>query len=310
MKKVLSLVCALCFVWVISAQAATVNKIAAVVNGEMITVFDLQTTIAPEIVKAKINPNNPAHKSALESITRKALDMMILDILIAQEASRLKVTVADSEVEGEISRVMQSSRLPKEDFERQLKKEGLTPDSLRDRVRKTIMRQKLMGQMVGRKVVITPEEVAQYYEDHKNEFTTGQSIQMALIVYPPKVDAAAWAKKIKDGKTSFAEAVRSVSIGPNPQKGGTVGPVPMAEMNPTWRERISSMQPGEISEIFTIEGHKAQLHFIGMQGSGEIMSQAEATKQIENMLREPRLMERFKEYTDQLRNKAVIDIRL
>lgn len=309
MKKISVIVCTLCLVWAFSAQAATVNKIAAVVNGEMITVFDLHTTIAPELAKNKLNPDNPAHKATVDALSAKALDMMIMDILIAQEAARLKVTVADSEIEGEITRLMQKSKLSKADFEKQLKSEGMDATALRDRIRKTIMRQKLMSQMVGRKVVVTPEEVAQYYEENKDQFTTGQKVQMALIIYPPTADAAAWARKIKDGKSSFEAAVRAVSIGPRPQEGGLMPPVPLSDMNPAWRERILSMKPGQVSDIFTVENHKAQVHYIGMEGGAEGQSLAEATKQIENILREPKLMERFQEYSDQLRNKAVIDIR-
>lgn len=310
MKKISIIVCALCMAWAFSAQAATVNKIAAVVNGEMITVFDLHTTIAPELAKSKLSPDNPAHKAQVDALMRKALDMMIMDILIAQEATRLKVTVAAGEVDGEISRLMQKSKLSKAEFEKQIKSDGLTPDSLRERISKNIMRQKLMGQMVGRKVVVTPEEISKFYEENKSQFTTGQKVQMALLIYPPSADAAAWARKIKDGKSSFEAAVRAVSVGPNPQGAGRVAPVPLTDMNATWQERIRSMRPGQVSEIFEIEGHKAQMHFIGLEGGAEEQSLADSTKQIENILREPKLMERFQEYTEQLRGKAVIDVRL
>ncbi|MEG2172021.1 MAG: SurA N-terminal domain-containing protein [Desulfovibrionaceae bacterium] len=310
MKKISVMIVALCMTWACSVQAATVNKIAAVVNGEMITVFDLHTTIQPELTKAKINPNNPASKQAVDQLTHKALDMMIMDILIAQEAARLKVTVSAGEIDGEISRMMQQSKLSKADFEKQLKNDGFSVDGLRERIRKTIMRQKLMGQMVGRKVVVTPEEIAQYYEEHKSQFTTGQKVQMAIMIYPPTVDALAWARKIKEGKSSFEAAVKAVSVGPNPQGGGRVAPVPVAEMNAAWQERIRSMRPGQVSDLFIIENHQAQMSFLGMEGSAEEQSLAEATKQIENILREPKLMERFQDYTDQLRKKAVIDVRL
>lgn len=310
MKKLSIFVCALCMAWAFSAQAATVNKIAAVVNGEMITVFDLHTTIAPELVKNKLSADNPAHRQAVNELSNKALDMMIMDILIAQEAARLKVSVADGEVDAEISRIMQQSKMSKDDFEKQLKKEGLSPDSLRDRLRKTIMRQKLMGQMVGRKVVVTPEEISKYYNENKHMFTTGGTVHMAMIVYPPKVNAEDWARKIQTRKTSFSDAVREVSVGPNPQDGGRVPPVPLEEMNPAWRQRVQSMRAGQVSEIFTIDGHKAQVHLIRLEEGTEEQSLEQASKQIESTLREPKLMERFQEYTEQLKSKAVIDKRL
>lgn len=43
--------------------------------------------------------------------------------------------------------------------------------------------------------------------------------------------------------------------------------------------------------------------------SGEGQTLEEATPQIERILREPKLQERFREYTEQLRKRAVVEIR-
>ena len=43
---------------------------------------------------------------------------------------------------------------------------------------------------------------------------------------------------------------------------------------------------------------------------GKPLTLQEATPKIEEIIRAPRLEERFKEYTSQLRSKAVIDIRM
>ena len=42
-----------------TAQAAQLNKIAAVVNGQVITMFDLQKAALPELGRARLNPNDP-----------------------------------------------------------------------------------------------------------------------------------------------------------------------------------------------------------------------------------------------------------
>lgn len=310
MKKVAILLCAVLVMWSMQVRAATFNQVAAVVNGQMISLFDLQTAVKPEMLKNKLSQDNPAQRSAVEQLYRRALDTMILDILIGQEAERQKITVSNAEVDGEITRVMQQSRLSKEDFEKQLGREGLTADSLRDRVRKTLLRQKLMGMMVGRKVVVTPEEVATYYEAHKDSIRSGGTLRMALLIYPDNVDAASWARKIKAGSAKFGDVVRQLSIGPNKQGGGDVGPVPLEKLGPNWRQILSNLKEGEVSPVFPYEGKKAQVQLLQAARGGESMSLAEATPMIENILREPRLQERFTEYTDQLRKKAVIDIRL
>ena len=296
--------------WAVQVEAAALNQVAAVVNGQMISLFDLQTAIKPELIKNNLKLDNPAQSSAVDSLYRRALDNMILDILIGQEAERQKITVSVAEVDAEITRAMQQSRLPKAEFEKQLKREGLTPDSLRDRVKKTLLRQKIMGLMVGRKVVVTPEEVAAYYEENKDKLRSNSTVRMALLVYPDNADAAGWARKIKAGSTKFADVVRQLSIGPNKQGGGDVGPVPLEKLGPNWRQLLSALREGEVSPVFPYEGKKAQIQLLQAPKGGSNMTLAEATPMIENILREPRLQERFTEYTEQLRKKAVIDVRL
>lgn len=310
MKKVAILLCAALALWSVQAQAAAFNQVAAVVNGQMISLFDLQSAIKPEMIKNKLNPDNAAQRSAVEQLYRRALDTMILDILIGQEAERQKVAVSNAEVDAEISRVMQQSRLAKAEFEKQLVREGLSVDSLRERVRKTLLRQKLMGMMVGRKVVVTPEEVAAYYEANKDKIRSGGTLRMALLIYPDNVNAAEWARKIKAGSATFADVVKQLSIGPNKQAGGDVGPVPLDKLGPNWRQILSKLQEGEVSAVFPYEGKKAQVQLLQAPRAVKTMTLAEATPMIENMLREPKLQERFEEYTEQLRKKAVIDIRL
>lgn len=309
MKKKLCVLCTALVLLAAHARAATLNTVAAVVNGQMISMYDLRENARPELLRNRLNPDSAPQKTAVDALLRKVLDGMILDILIAQEAERVKVAVAPAEVEEEIARVMQQSRLSKADFEKQLQREGLTVDSLRVRVSKTILRQKLMGLMVGRKVVVTPEEVAAYYEAHKDEMRSNRTLRMALLVYPPNVDADAFARKIKNG-ASFEDVARQVSVGPNKNGGGDVGPVMADKLNPEWRARLSKLSAGQTSDIFVLEGRKAQVKLLRAPEGGDPMDLKTATSVIENILREPRLQERFVEYTDALRKKAVIDIRM
>lgn len=293
------------------ANAAQVNKIAAVVNGQVITMFDLQKESVPDLARARINPNDPARAKDVDAIFRKTLDAMILDILIGQEAKRLKVTVSKGEVDGEISRIMQARKLSKKQFEAQLAQQKLTVAGLRDTIEKNILRQKVMGMEVGRRVVVTPEEIKNYYEAHKDEMYNRDGLHMGLLVYSPKANAAGIASQIKAGKISFAEACAKYSIAPNRDKGGDQGPVEWDKLNPEWGERLGRMKPGDVTDIFTVQGHKAQIHLYRPGGGEEkIMTLQEATPRIDSILRMPKARERFGDYSKQLRDKAVIDIRM
>lgn len=261
--------------WLVAAygvQAAQLNKVAAVVNGQVITMFDLQKNAVPDLMRARLNPNNPAQAKAVDTVLRKVLDMMIMDILIGQEAKRLKVSVSSAEVDGEIAKIMKARNLTKQQMEAQLAQQKTSIGELRGNIEKNIIRQKVMGMEVGRRVVVTPEEIKAYYEAHKSTMFDRSGLHMGLLVYPPNVNAAAIAAQIRSGATTFEEAARKYSIAPNKDKGGDMGPVEWDRLNPEWEGRLSSMKPGDVTPVFEIQGRKAQVHLFRPGGGGRSCS--------------------------------------
>ena len=192
------------------------------------------------------------------------------------------------------------------------KKQGMSVDELRKSMKTNMLRQRVMGAEVGRRVVVTDDEIRAYYEKHKDTMYDRNGLHMGLIVYNPNVNARSIAAQIASGALSFEEAARKYSIAPNREKGGDMGPVEWGRLNPEWETRLNKMKPGDVTDIFTVQGHKAQVHLFppGQSGPGRPMTFEEARPVIDNILRQPKAMERFDEYSQQLRSKAVIDIRL
>ncbi len=293
-----------------TVYASSLNQVAAVVNGHMISLYDIQVAALPELRKANIDPKKPANKAKVDTVYAAVLQEMILETLVVAEAERQQITASPEEIEAELTRMMQQSRLSKDQFEKRLKSEGLTPDSLREKLRKNIVRQKLMVMMVGRKIVVAPEEVRAYYDTHIDEFKSKSSLRLALLVYPESLDATRYAKEIKAGKLKFADVARKVSIGPNKENGGELGVVPTDKLNPQLVKLLESLNEGESTPLINLQGQSAQFNVIQKTKGGVLMTFEEARPAIENIVREPRLQARFEDYIKQLRQKAVIDIRM
>lgn len=311
LRKICYLFLLLAVAFATPAPGAQMNKVAAVINGQVITMFDLQKEAIPALARARINPNDASRSKDVDAIFKKTLDSMIMDILIAQEAKRLNINVGKNEIDGEISKMMQAKKLSKKQFEEQLAREKLSVDTLRKNIGKNILRQKMMGMEVGRKVVVTPQEISAYYEAHKGQLFNRDGLHMGLLVYNPKANAASIASQIKAGKMTFEEACAKYSIAPNRDKGGDTGPVEWDRLNPEWAGKLNSMRPGDVTEIFPLQGFKAQIHLFRPGGGAEKeLTLQEATPQIDTILRMPKARERFTDYEKQLRSKAVIDIRL
>ena len=310
-KKTLVLLLAIWLCGICGARAAQLNKVAAVVNGQVITMFDLQKAALPELARARLNPNDPKQAKDVDKVFRKVLDMMIMDILLGQEAKRLKISVSPTEVDNEIAKLMKSRNLTKQQFEAQLAQQKISINEIRENFEKSLLRQKIMGMEVGRKVVVTPAEIKQYYEAHKDNLYDRSGLHMGVLVYAPNVNAQSIAAQIKSGKLTFEEAAAKYSIAPNKDKGGDMGSVEWDRLNPEWEGRLTKMKSGDVTELFDLQGRKAQVHlFRPGGGADKQLTLEQATPQIDAILRQPKAVERFEDYTSQLRSKAVIDIRL
>ena len=77
--------------------------------------------------------------------------------------------VTDAEVDGEIRQLKARRRLTEEDFAQGLRLQGLTLEQFRERTRQDMMRQRMLGFMVRRKVIVTQEEVDDYIARNGSE---------------------------------------------------------------------------------------------------------------------------------------------
>lgn len=300
--------------------AQSLNRVVAVVNGEMITQRELDKVVAPELLHNKLDPKNPAHAEQISQLQRIVLDNMITERILGQEAARLGLEVSEDMLNNEMDIFISSSGLSPENFEKQLVAEGLTLDIMQARLKSNIITQMLIGREVLNKVVVTENEVTDYFRANNGNISGishGSQVRVALLVYPPNIDAQSWAARIANGSISFEEVARQVSQGPNPQAGGDMGFLPMEDLAPSVRQIMETLQTGQVSPVLDMGQAKAQIRLLEVSsnsGGPSVDSQevpdAPTAAQIENVLREPRLEARFAEYTEQLVKKAIIDVRL
>ena len=303
-----------CAASLLSAQpvfAVPVSRIAAVVNGDMITVRELDKALRTELAGQKVDPAKNPQMAA--EVRKAVLNRMINDKILIQEAAKEKIEVSDADVDAAIDRIVKDSQLSRDVFFKQMAKEGMSEKDFRDRLYVQLVSQRLMSRNVVNKVVVTEDEINDYYRKNMAGFASGRA-RVAMLIYPVDADAEKWARDIASGKVSFADAVRAVSIGPNPQEGGDLGFMALSDMAPGMMEQVSHMKKGDVSPLLSMNANKAQIALLdfeadeGAEHSDAVPDPGTASR-IEQILRRPRLQERFEQYTAQLRDKALIDIR-
>ncbi|MDR2800778.1 MAG: peptidyl-prolyl cis-trans isomerase [Desulfovibrio sp.] len=283
----------------------TVNKIAAVVNGEMVTLHELRMLTMVELARQRLNPDSPK----AGEVQKQVLDGLINDLLMRQDAKRYKVTVSDAEVDEELERTLKRTGLTRRQLEESLKKERATLAMYKERISNNLLRQRMAGYMVMRKVFVTPEEVSAYYAKHKDEFAGEKTVDFSLLMLQDGANVQDIYQKIKSGAMSFEDAARRHSADASSQNGGRMEGVIFERLPPEMKKLLSGLKDGQMSPILRIRGGYVVIKRERIN-EARALTFEEARPRIEEILKAPLLEERFKEYIGQLRGKSVIDIRI
>lgn len=292
---------------VAAPAAELVNSVAAVVNGEVITLLDVKRKADPFIERLK--QTSQGALPPLEEVYRKVVDTMVDEILLAQEAERYQIEVSSMEIETQINQFKRQNDMSEEEFERRLRVEKKTREEYEAEVKDEIIRHRLLGSMVTRKVVITSDEIEAYYKENLAQFATGKEVTLRLIVLAHEGDATALRGRIVSDELSFEDAANTYSMGPGVGEGGALGTFAWSDLGQDWRDALQGLNPGDVSAPFTLNGQPALLKLEALK-AGDVTPLTSVADQIEATLRQPRMEERFREYLQSLREKAVVDVKL
>jgi len=124
---------------------------AAIVNGQEIPMAALLSEVEKRqagLVQSGVNLNTPQGQAQLEQEKQQALDNLIDDVLVAQEAAKQGLAVSDAELDAEMQTII-SSLGGQAKFEEQLKLAGQTLEEARSMQRMQMLYLKMRDRVVG-----------------------------------------------------------------------------------------------------------------------------------------------------------------
>jgi peptidyl-prolyl cis-trans isomerase SurA len=291
--------------------AEVVDRIVAIVNGQMITLSEVNKNMKMFIQDSERSVAMSGNSQAMKEIQKKVLDRMVDDILLRDKAKSFKLNVTDQEVASFIRDFKKENRVTEDMLRQRLQQDEMTLKEYEEKVRMNIFRTRMLSLMVQRKVVVTDEEIQTYYNQHKDEFGGGGKTRLFLLVADTKQNIQDIRKKIVNKEVSFEAAAKQFSIGPNAADGGNLGEVNPKDLNPELSAAISGVKPGEVSQPFMLSGKQALAKLdVGSGAVGQPAPLEEVKDQIRRKIEEPKLDAMFDEYMKKLRSEAVLDIRM
>ena len=191
----------------VDASALQVTGKAVVkVNGAELTDRDLLREMFALFPYAKLHGGFP--KKEEKEIRQGALQMIIFEELVYQEAVRRKMTIAPARITRE-EHNFKGQFASQAEFNAYLKTElGGSEAKLRQMIKRSLLIEAMLKQEVDAKSVVTLAEARSYYEKNPKSFEHGETftLQTISIIPPDKASAQVVADARKKAETILAQA--------------------------------------------------------------------------------------------------------
>ena len=320
-KSILSILMVLIFVLSVGICGATiVDKIVAIVNGEIITLAELER-YRSELRDRSESTGNPLEKRAkIFESRRKILDRLIDEKLVDQQCKKLSIKVTTRDLDFAIENVKKLNALTDEQLKRALMADGLSWEEYRQQIREQIRRAKLLSRVVHKEVTVDEEGLEKFYVQHIERFKGPDQIRAShiLIMIPQDADdllVEAFRQKgekilerLRRGE-DFGELARLHSDDASAKNRGDLGYFKRGELLPEFERSIFNLQMGQVSGLVQT---KIGFHIIKVteKREGSIIPYEEVMERVKNQYMEEESQRLYKAWLQKLKAESFIEVKL
>ena len=167
MKKILPLL----LLTLVLSQAQIIDAIAIDVNGEPITMLEIQ---------AVQKRQNISKKAAVQALIEHRLEKSVIE--------QSKIVVSDADIDRKINQIAQSRGITIEKMKQMLTSKGLTWKLYREQMGMELKKELFFQQNIASSISKpSDDELKLYYETNKDKFASdASSVQMSLVAYSSK----------------------------------------------------------------------------------------------------------------------------
>lgn len=289
-----------------------INAIVASVDDKPITLSDLSARLTPPRTLTLA-------EAAKDPQAQKALDQMINEKLLEEEAKVKRVTVNDLEIEDYINEVAQRNGLTRGQFNEALAKEGKSLSSYKQDVRIEIMKAKIVSTITRGGVSTTETEVDEYIAEHPELHPTTASVKLHRMTISKsgkssqEVEARVLEiqETLKKGESFGIVAAKLADMGQNPDA-TLLGVIAESDLSPDIQNAIEGLPAGQHSQPLETE-NEVQIFLVERRFTGEEEEEDEETlrAEVRQILQRQKTQQRLAQYFgEEIYKNHAIDKRL
>lgn len=156
------------------------STIAATVNGRNILLKEVERNMTqqtgPNVTKLSPLELAQARLSVLEKLIQREV--------LFQRAEREKLLPTEDQIDGAINQQKTNTGMTSEAFEKALRDQNISMETLREEARKDLAIASLQDKYSG-KISISDKEVEDFYNNNRQEFVNARGVALAMIMVDP-----------------------------------------------------------------------------------------------------------------------------
>ena len=227
-----------------------VQRIAAVVNDEVISIYDLSQRIQLVLSSSNVEPTAEQQRQIAPNILRRLID----ERLRVQEAERQNVRVTDQDMERAIAQLEQNNNIPPGQFDQYVAQTGLSRVAVEAQVRAQLAWEKFLARRVQPTIEIGDEEVDGVLS--RIAATRGQREARVAEIRLPVDDpveaggvrelAESLVRQIREG-APFGRVASQFSQSASAASGGDIGWIQPGQLAPDIDRILEKLGPGQLA---------------------------------------------------------------
>lgn len=248
--------------------------IAAIVNDEVISNFDVEQRLRLLVSSSGVKPSEDELKRLQAQVLRQLID----EKLQWQETRKFEVEVGEDEIIDQLSYIAQRSGVKVDDIAGQLAKDGISIYTLTDQIKVDIAWNKLVRGRFSPQVRVSEDEIDRILDEARANYDKPQYrvVEIFLPVDSPaderRVEAEALGLVAQMGKgVPFPQIAEQFSQAPSAASGGDIGWVTRGQLPQAIDDWLAGAHRGSLTAkpIRTVGGY----YLIGVIDTRNVASQ-------------------------------------
>ena len=290
-----------------------VDGIAAIVNGNVITISQVRALSAPREKQLRTQFTGQELEKQLKATRELALKDLIDRQLVIEAFKKEKYEIPDHFVEERMHEIIRENfGGDRNTFIKTLEAQNYTLGEFKQKEMEQMIVQAMRSHNVKTKNIISPTKVDDYYRKHRDQFTSKETIKLRMIMIPGQKDTAtapaqkALAEEVLGRLASGAEFDRTAQVyseDSTRDNGGDWGWIERKTLAEPLEKFAFNMPVGRVSNIIDYAGNYYILKVEDKQG-GTTKSLNEVRSDIEKKLVQEEAQQIQERWIASLRQKA------